>query len=122
MILIIKQKKAYEMLISDWSSDVCSSDLLVAMSVIDNLAIAATRDRNWWACFSRKGEAEARSRAEEILEQIGPTDRRDTLAGNLSHGAKQWLEIGMVVATDAALLLLDAPTADRKSTSLKSSH
>ncbi|APL94689.1 ABC transporter ATP-binding protein [Sphingobium sp. TA15] len=85
--------------------------VLVALSVIDNLAIAATRDRNWWACFSRKGEAEARARAEEILEQIGLTDRRDTLAGNLSHGEKQWLEIGMVVATDAELLLLDEPTA-----------
>jgi urea transport system ATP-binding protein len=85
--------------------------VLVALSVIDNLSIAATRDRRWWSSFSRKGEAEARARAEEILEQIGLTDRRDTLAGNLSHGEKQWLEIGMVVATDAELLLLDEPTA-----------
>lgn len=85
--------------------------VLVALSVIDNLAIAATRDRRWWASFRRKGEAEARARAEAVLEQIGLTDRRDVLAGNLSHGEKQWLEIGMVVATDAELLLLDEPTA-----------
>lgn len=85
--------------------------VLVALSVIDNLTIAATRDRRWWACFSRNGEAEARARAEEILERIGLTERRETLAGNLSHGEKQWLEIGMVVATDAELLLLDEPTA-----------
>jgi urea transport system ATP-binding protein len=82
--------------------------VLVALSVIDNLTIAATRDRRWWTKFSRKGEAEARARAEEILAMI---ERRDSLAGNLSHGEKQWLEIGMVVATEAELLLLDEPTA-----------
>ena len=85
--------------------------VLVALSVIDNLTIAATADRRWWTKFSRKGEAEARARAEEILAMIGLTERRDALAGNLSHGEKQWLEIGMVVATDAELLLLDEPTA-----------
>ncbi|MET0270311.1 MAG: urea ABC transporter ATP-binding protein UrtD [Sphingomonas sp.] len=85
--------------------------VLVGLSVIDNLAIAATADRRWWRCFGRAGEAEARAKAEAVLEQIGLADRRDALAGNLSHGEKQWLEIGMVVATDAELLLLDEPTA-----------
>lgn len=85
--------------------------VLVALSVIDNLTIAATRDRRWWTKFGRKGEAEARARAEEILGMIDLEPRRDALAGNLSHGEKQWLEIGMVVATDAEMLLLDEPTA-----------
>lgn len=85
--------------------------VLVALSVIDNLTIAATSDRNWWSKFGRKGEAGARARAEEILKMIDLEARRDILAGNLSHGEKQWLEIGMVVATDAELLLLDEPTA-----------
>jgi urea transport system ATP-binding protein len=85
--------------------------VLVGLSVIDNLTIAATRDRRWWTFFGRKGEAEARSRAEEILEMVSLTERRDTIAGNLSHGEKQWLEIGMVVATDSELILLDEPTA-----------
>lgn len=85
--------------------------VLVALSVIDNLTIAATKDRRWWTKFGRKGEAEARARAEEILALVGLEERRDALAGNLSHGEKQWLEIGMVVATDAEMLLLDEPTA-----------
>jgi urea transport system ATP-binding protein len=85
--------------------------VLVGLSVIDNLTIAATQDRRWWSCFGSKGEAEARAKAVEVLEKIGLVDRRDALAGNLSHGEKQWLEIGMVVATDAELLLLDEPTA-----------
>jgi urea transport system ATP-binding protein len=85
--------------------------VLIALSVIDNLTIAASGDRRWWTKFSRKGEAEARARAEDILDLVGLRERRDDLAGNLSHGEKQWLEIGMVVATDAELLLLDEPTA-----------
>ncbi|MEO6093154.1 MAG: urea ABC transporter ATP-binding protein UrtD [Novosphingobium sp.] len=85
--------------------------VLVALSVIDNLTIAATSDRRWWTKFGRKGEDEARARAEEVLAMIDLGPRRDTLAGNLSHGEKQWLEIGMVVATEAELLLLDEPTA-----------
>lgn len=85
--------------------------VLVALSVIDNLTIAATKDRRWWTKFGRKGEAQARARAEDILALIGLEERRDALAGNLSHGEKQWLEIGMVVATDAEMLLLDEPTA-----------
>jgi urea transport system ATP-binding protein len=85
--------------------------VLVALSVIENLTIAATRDRRWWTKFGNKGEAQARARAEEILTMVGLEPRRDEIAGNLSHGEKQWLEIGMVVATDAELLLLDEPTA-----------
>jgi urea transport system ATP-binding protein len=85
--------------------------VLVGLSVIDNLAVAAMRDRRWWKSFTKAGEEEARAKAEEVLEKVGLVDRRDALAGNLSHGEKQWLEIGMVVATDAELLLLDEPTA-----------
>lgn len=85
--------------------------ILVSLSVIDNLTIAATRDRRWWKSFGKVGQEEARARAEDLMEKVGLTDRRDAIAGNLSHGEKQWLEIGMVVATDAELLLLDEPTA-----------
>jgi urea transport system ATP-binding protein len=85
--------------------------VLVGLSVIDNLAIAAMKDRRWWKSFTKAGEDDARAKAEAILARVGLDDRRDALAGNLSHGEKQWLEIGMVVATDAELLLLDEPTA-----------
>jgi len=85
--------------------------VLVALSVIDNLIIAATTDRRWWKSLTRRPDEAAQARAEEILALVGLEGRRDALAGNLSHGEKQWLEIGMVVATDAELLLLDEPTA-----------
>jgi urea transport system ATP-binding protein len=85
--------------------------VLRGLSVLENLAIAATVDKRWWKSFTHDDGDEVRTKAEEVLEIIGLRDRRDTLADNLSHGEKQWLEIGMVVATDAELLLLDEPTA-----------
>ena len=50
-------------------------------------------------------------RAMELLGHIGLAEKRYELAGALSHGEKQWLEIGMVLATNPTLLLLDEPTS-----------
>jgi len=87
--------------------------VLSKLSVLDNLLIAARRDRRWWRSFapSHSAAAEERDRAGAILENVGLADRREILAGELAHGEKQWLEIGMVVATGAEMLLLDEPTA-----------
>jgi urea transport system ATP-binding protein len=84
--------------------------ILSSLTVLDNLLIAARSDRRWWRSITAASPAE-RTRACEVLEQVGLIERRDMLAGELAHGEKQWLEIGMVVATDADLLLLDEPTA-----------
>jgi urea transport system ATP-binding protein len=85
--------------------------VLANLTVLDNVLIAAQRDRRWLRSFSRAPGPEERDRADEILDAIGLLDRRDVLASDLAHGEKQWLEIGMVVATEAELLLLDEPTA-----------
>jgi urea transport system ATP-binding protein len=85
--------------------------VLIGLSVIDNLLIAAAADRRWLSAFKLKVSEKDRSKAEETLVSVGLQDRRDALAGELSHGEKQWLEIGMVVATGCELLLLDEPTA-----------
>ena len=85
--------------------------VLSTLSVMDNLLIAAQKDRRWWRSFGISQPAGERELAGEVLETIGLTDRRAVLAGELAHGEKQWLEIGMVVATGADLLLLDEPTA-----------
>ena len=85
--------------------------VLPTLSVMDNLLVSARKNRSWWRSFTRGVPAAEREKAEEILEKIGLADRRDVIAADLAHGEKQWLEIGMVVATDADLLLLDEPTA-----------
>ncbi len=54
---------------------------------------------------------EEAERVEEILASIGLSDQRNRIAGSLSHGQKQWLEIGMLLAQDPKLLLIDEPAA-----------
>ena len=60
--------------------------------------------------FWRETKAEA-ERIDAMLETIRLTDARNRLAGSLSHGQKQWLEIGMLLAQDPKLLLVDEPVA-----------
>ena len=69
-------------------------------------SITASRARCSGA--SSRDEAE---RIERVLETIRLTDARNRLAGSLSHGQKQWLEIGMLLAQDPKLLLVDEPVA-----------
>jgi urea transport system ATP-binding protein len=80
-------------------------------TVFDNVELALKSDRRprttlWW----RQTPAE-RSRIDQILETTRLTAVRDRLAGSLSHGQKQWLEIGMLLAQDPKLLLVDEPVA-----------
>lgn len=52
-----------------------------------------------------------KGRTEELLDLVGLTDKREQLAGTLAHGERGWLEIGMALATEPDLLLLDEPTS-----------
>jgi urea transport system ATP-binding protein len=85
--------------------------VLPTLTVMENLLVAARKDRSWWKSFSLHAPLAEITAATTILEQIGLEDRRGIIAADLAHGEKQWLEIGMVVATQADLLLLDEPTA-----------
>jgi len=57
------------------------------------------------------GDDESADRLNEVLVTIGLENRRHHLAGSLSHGQKQWLEIGMLLCQDPKLLLVDEPVA-----------
>jgi len=85
--------------------------VLPSLSVRDNVALAARRDRRWWRSFGTGIPAEERAGIAAILAQVGLGDLAERPAGELAHGQKQWLEIGMVLATGAELILLDEPTA-----------
>ena len=80
-------------------------------TVWDNLVLALKAPRGALATLFARLGADDRQRLEEIVETIRLNASRGELAGNLSHGQKQWLEIGMLLAQDPALLLIDEPVA-----------
>lgn len=80
-------------------------------TVEDNIALSLKGPRGAFRTIFDRRSASEPSRIDEILAIIRLTDRRDELAANLSHGQKQWLEVGMLLAQDPKLLLVDEPVA-----------
>jgi urea transport system ATP-binding protein len=80
-------------------------------TVIENLELAMKADKGVWSTLFHRMTAAQRERIDEMLERIRLTERADSLAGRLSHGQKQWLEIGMLLMQDPQILLLDEPVA-----------
>lgn len=80
-------------------------------TVWDNLELALKTNRSPWASLRWRLADEQKARIVETLERINLQQAFATLAGNLSHGQKQWLEIGMLLMQDPELLLVDEPVA-----------
>jgi len=80
-------------------------------TVWDNLELALNRRRGVFSTLFYRLTRDDKARIDEILETVRLTHRRDELAANLSHGQKQWLEIGMLLAQEPKLLLVDEPVA-----------
>jgi urea transport system ATP-binding protein len=80
-------------------------------TVFENLYLSLGGSRGVWnSIFTRLKPAE-KERIEEVLEIIKLTEKAQWKAGALAHGQKQWLEIGMLLAQNAKLLLVDEPAA-----------
>ena len=80
-------------------------------TVNDNILLALKGDRRVRGTLRWGASSQEAQRVDEILTTIGLSDQRDRIAGSLSHGQKQWLEIGMLLAQDPKLLLIDEPAA-----------
>lgn len=80
-------------------------------TVWDNMELALKAPRGPFATLFHSRSAEEDHRIEELLDLVRLSERRRELASNLSHGQKQWLEIGMLLAQDPKLLLVDEPVA-----------
>jgi urea transport system ATP-binding protein len=80
-------------------------------TVEDNLRLALKADRRARAALMWRDSPEEDARVDRLFETIRLTGVRSRLAGSLSHGQKQWLEIGMLLAQDPKLLLVDEPVA-----------
>jgi urea transport system ATP-binding protein len=80
-------------------------------TVFENLELAMAGNKAVWKWLVVQLSGEQRDRIDEVLLTIGLADRRVERAGALSHGQKQWLEIGMLLVQNPQLLLVDEPVA-----------
>ncbi|WP_380054498.1 urea ABC transporter ATP-binding protein UrtD [Falsihalocynthiibacter sp. SS001] len=80
-------------------------------SVFDNLLLALKKNRSPFSVLFYKKSEEDTQKVRDLAEQIGLSDQLHRHSGELSHGQKQWLEIGMLLAQEPRLLLVDEPAA-----------
>jgi urea transport system ATP-binding protein len=80
-------------------------------TVEDNILLALKSDRRPRATLFWRESADANARIDTILRTIRLLPVRQRVAGSLAHGQKQWLEIGMLLAQEPKLLLVDEPVA-----------
>jgi urea transport system ATP-binding protein len=79
--------------------------------VLENLLLSLKGPRGVFAAIFNRTTPAQRDRIADLLKLIRLESKRDLLAGRLAHGEKQWLEIGMLLAQDPELLLVDEPAA-----------
>lgn len=80
-------------------------------TVGENLMLALKKPRGPFAALGFRASSEDRDRVEALATEIGLSGALDRKSGELSHGQKQWLEIGMLLAQEPRLLLVDEPAA-----------
>ncbi|ASJ75423.1 urea ABC transporter ATP-binding protein UrtD [Granulosicoccus antarcticus] len=81
------------------------------LTVFDNLELSMAGTRKLWATFRAKLDNETMDRIEAMADTINLRQQLHAQAGSLSHGQKQWLEIGMLIMQNPVLLLVDEPAA-----------
>jgi urea transport system ATP-binding protein len=80
-------------------------------TVAENLTMALKAHRSPWRVLVWTETAADRARVQALAEEVGLADHLPRKSGELSHGQKQWLEIGMLLAQEPRLLLVDEPAA-----------
>ncbi|TFH42235.1 MAG: ATP-binding cassette domain-containing protein [Lysobacterales bacterium] len=85
-------------------------NLYETLSVFDNIMVSLRGERRVFSNLLRKTTSEEADRMWDVLELIHLSDKANDPADTLSHGERQWLEMGMLLASGPKLLLLDEPT------------
>jgi urea transport system ATP-binding protein len=82
-----------------------------SLTVFENLEMSFPKGRSWYGAWAFRRTTEVTRKVEEVAELIYLKDRLHETAGTLSHGEKQWLEIGSLLIQDPQLMMLDEPVA-----------
>jgi urea transport system ATP-binding protein len=85
--------------------------VIESLTVLENLELALSGDRSVWKSLCYRRDESSSARIEDSLKTIRLGHRREWLAGSLSHGQKQWLEIGMLLIQEPDVMLVDEPAA-----------
>lgn len=85
--------------------------VFTGLTVHDNMELAAVKDRSLRSSLFHRVTAEQEELIDHVLNTIGLYEKKDRDSGALAHGEKQWLEIGMLMAQQPKLMLLDEPVA-----------
>ena len=81
------------------------------LTIFENLELALAGEKSFWHSVFARLTRRDRERIDAVLETTGLAAERESPAGTLAHGQKQWLEIGMLLMQDPKLLLVDEPVA-----------
>ncbi|MGN0436373.1 MAG: urea ABC transporter ATP-binding protein UrtD [Wujia sp.] len=81
------------------------------LTVEQNMRLSMMGNDSMTSYFFKRKCVEAQNKIDDCLRKVNLLEYKDMLASSLSHGQKQWLEIGMVILQDAQLVVLDEPTA-----------
>ncbi len=81
------------------------------LTVFENILLALKGSHGIWASVTAKLTRAKKDKIASVLDRIRLLDKAFTKVADLSHGQKQWVEIGMVIAQDPSIVLLDEPTA-----------
>ena len=82
-----------------------------SQTVVENLGLAMSGRKSVWPALFDRLTPEQGDRIDQVLATVGLLDQKKDRAGTLSHGQKQWLEIGLLLIQDPILLLIDEPVA-----------
>ena len=82
-----------------------------SLTVFDNMLLSIRMRKDLLTSMFFKMNTEVKDRIESVAEMVGLGKHLDLMAGNLSHGQKQWLEIAIVILQDPKLMLIDEPAA-----------
>ncbi|MFC6334490.1 urea ABC transporter ATP-binding protein UrtD [Paenibacillus septentrionalis] len=107
----ISRKKEYEIAELGIGRKFQAPSIFVGLTVYENLELSMSQNRGVWATLRATISKTDHMRIMRQLDMIGLTHRAHVAAGGLSHGEKQWLEIGMMLMQEPTLLLLDEPVA-----------